>query len=90
MQELTIEHVSHFAPYQLFEFAPPNGQPYFLELQEEDVDEAILQNRFRIKNLSVPGQAIAEVDFEGLKAMLRAIKTYHPCFTNTWSRLVVS
>lgn len=88
LPELTIEHVRLFAPYQLFEMAAPNGESYLLELQEEDVDAAIAANQFKIKNLAHPQQPLAVVGFDGLKQMLKAIKTYQPCWTNQWSRLV--
>ena len=84
MKELTLEHVREFVPYQIFEMAPPNGEVYYLELWEEDIDAAIEADVYHIKNLAHPKMPLAEVDFEGLKGMLSSIKRYLPCWTNKW------
>jgi hypothetical protein len=86
-EELTIEHVRRFAPYQLFQCVSPDGSEYLLELQEMDVDAAIEADVFHIKNLN-SSDPVAVMDFANLKLTLQTIKTYVPCWTNTWDRLV--
>ena len=83
MKELTLEHVREFVPYQLFEMVAPNGEEYLLELQEEDIDTAIENDQYRIKNLT-QYQPIATLTFQELKGMLSSIKRYVPCWTNKW------
>lgn len=90
MENLTKAHVSMFVPRQLFEMAPPSGESYLLELAVDTfaaLEACIVLDSYPVKNLSVQNSPIGWVNFESLRQILLPIKTFQPCWTNTWERV---